>query len=490
MHKSIISNEKPVGNALNKGIFSLSAVTFLLSGCANLMPNNAASTIEPQGATASTIAAKFLAPLPKVDAAQQAKFDTWWAQFNDATLLQLVNHAVAYNTSVAQARASIVAARSVVAQNRAGLFPSVNATASADATRQRQSGITTNTRTVRTGFDALWELDLFGFNQSLTDAADARVNESIAQFGDTRVSIAAEVASIYVNLRTSQMLEAVYAQDRTATAQTANLTNLKIKAGFEAQANAGLAEGDAAEAANRYTAQREQTDLYIKALVALTNKNEATLRAGLLLATTPTALPAPKLFAVDTVPATLLTQRADVAAATANVLAANADWRASRADQYPRISLMGNIGLNRVTLSGNSSNSSNFSFGPAINLPLFDAGRRQAATDGAKARIDIAQATFEQTALRAVQETEEGLVRLDSATVRAKSAQDAVRGYVSYLEGAQLRHKNGLASLQELAQAQRTTVAANAALLQVQRERVQAWIALYKALGGGWDVSK
>ena len=89
-----------------------------------------------------------------------------------------------------------------------------------------------------------------------------------------------------------------------------------------------------------------------------------------------------------------------------------------------------------------------------------------------------------------MQEAEEGLVRLDSATARAKTAQDAVRGYVSYLEGAQLRHKNGLANLLELAQAQRTTVAANAALLQVQRERVQAWIALYKALGGGWKAEK
>ena len=490
MQKSLFSTKRMLGNALNQGIFGILVTAGLLSGCTNLLPNNSAPTIALQGVTASTVAAKFVAPLPAVDAAQQAKFSDWWAQFNDATLTQLVAHAIAHNTTVTQARASIVVARSVLAESRAGMFPSVNVTASADTSRQRQAGITTNSRNANAGIDAMWELDLFGFNQSLTAAADARATQAIAQLGDARVSISAEVVSTYVNLRTSQMLEAVYAQDRTATAQTANLTSLKIKAGFEAQANAGLAEGDAAEAANRYTGQREQTDLYVKALVALTNKNEATLRTDLQLSSAPVALPAPARFAVTTLPAQLLEQRADIAAATANVLAASADWRASRADQYPRISLLGNISFNRLSTGGNSANNSSLSFGPAINLPLFDAGKRQAATEGAQSRIDIAQAQFEQTALRAVQEAEEGLVRLDSANTRAKIAQDAVRGYVSYLEGAQLRHKNGLANLLELAQAQRTTVAANAALLQVQRERVQAWISLYKALGGGWKEAQ
>ena len=387
-----------------------------------------------------------------------------------------------------------MAARSEVAQSRAGLFPAVSANAAANANGQRQSGggatLTTNSRNLNAGLDALWELDLFGFNQSLTDAARAREAQASALLGDVATTVSAEVATIYLSLRTSQMLEAIYAQDSAATAQTASLTNLKIKAGFEAQANAGLAEGDAAESANRLIAQREQTALFVKALVTLTNQNEAGLRAILKLDATPSALPAPTQFKVETVPAQLLNQRADVAAAAANVMAASADFRASQADQYPRISLLGNIGLGRITTSGSTTNNRTWSVGPSITLPILDAGKRQAATDAARARTDVAQANFEQVALRAVQETEEGLVRLDSATARAKTAQDAVRGYVSYLEGAQLRHKNGLASLLELAQAQRTTVAANAALLQVQRERVHAWIALYKALGGGWTSAQ
>ncbi len=462
----------------------ISSCLSVLSACTLTAP---LTQVSPQGTTALTIAPTFIAPLPTVSPAQEASFKDWWAQFNDAVLSQLVTQAVANNPSIAQARASIMAARSVVTQNQAGFFPSVSAKAGADASGQRQAGISINSRNITAGLDMLWELDLFGFNQSLTDAARARTTQATTQLGDTTVSISAEVANIYVGLRTSQMLEAVYAQDKTATAQTAKLTNLKIKAGFEAQANAGLAEGDAAESANRLIAQREQTALYVKALVALTNQNETVLRNTLQLENTPSALPTPKLFSVTTVPAQLLTQRADVAAAVANVIAASADWRASQADQYPRISLLGNIGLNRISGGGTNSNTRNWSIGPSISLPLLDAGKRQAATDGAKARADIAQASFEQTALRAVQETEEGLVRLDSATARSKTAEDAVRGYVNYLEGAQLRHKNGLASLLELAQAQRTTVAANAAVLQVQRERVQAWIALYKALGGGWQ---
>jgi outer membrane protein, multidrug efflux system len=499
---SILSNSiKDPKNALNKSVFSIAknklrplkllstfAITLsVLSACTLTAP---LTQVTPQGTTAATITQAFVAPLPVVNPAQEAVFKDWWAQFNDAVLSQLVTQAVANNPSIAQARASIVAARSVVAQSQAGLFPSVSANASANASGQRQAGVNTTSRTLKTGLDALWELDLFGYNQSLSDAARARATQATAQFGDTSVSISAEVANIYVGLRTSQMLEAVYAQDKTATAQTATLTTLKIKAGFEAQANAGLAEGDAAEAANRLIAQREQTALYVKALVALTNQNEATLRSALRLENTPVALPAPKLFSVTTLPAQLLAQRADVAAAAANVIAASADWRAAQADQYPRISLLGTLGLSRISSDGTGSSTRNWSIGPSISLPLLDAGKRQAATDGAKARADIAQASFEQIALRAVQEAEEGLVRLDSATARSKTAEDAVRGYVNYLEGAQLRHKNGLASLLELAQAQRTTVAANAALLQVQRERVQAWIALYKALGGGWQMTE
>ncbi len=495
---------KRLATALTNAVLVAALVT-TLGACAITPP---LSRVAPQGATAAAIAPTFLAPLPIVEIAQQAAFKDWWAQFNDATLSQLITQATTHNPSLAQARASIVAARSVVTQSQAGLFPSVSATAGAEANGQRQSGntnggssnafgnsngfssgnsINNNSRMVRAGLDALWELDLFGFNQSLTDAARARTTEAIAQLGNASVSISAEVANIYVGLRTSQMLEAVYAQDSAATAQTAALTNLKIAAGFEAQADAGLVEGDAAESANRTVAQREQTALFIKALVALTNQSEIALRAALQLDKTPTALPAPKLFAVATVPAQLLVQRADVAAAAANVVAASADWRATAADQYPRISLLGNLGLSRISAGGETSNTRNWSIGPAISLPILDAGKRRAATDGAKARADAAHASFEQTALRAVQEAEEGLVRLDSATARAKTAQDAVRGYARYLEGAQLRHKNGLASLLELAQAQRTTVAANAALLQVQRERVHAWVALYKALGGGWQ---
>jgi NodT family efflux transporter outer membrane factor (OMF) lipoprotein len=189
------------------------------------------------------------------------------------------------------------------------------------------------------------------------------------------------------------------------------------------------------------------------------------------------------------VPAELLSQRPDLAASEREIAAASADVSVAQADRLPRISLAGSIGRSSVRIGGASFDGNTWSFGPALLAPLFDAGRRRAAVDAAEARYDEAVAVYRERVLAAVREVEEALVRLDAAERREADAQLAAQGYAEFLAAAESQWRVGTVNLLDLEQARRSSLAANAGLLQVQRERVVAWLALYKAMGGGWASS-
>lgn len=414
-----------------------------------------------------------------------ASLADWWARFDDPALPRLVQLAQQRNPGLAQAAARIAQARAAARASGSARWPSLDLQAGV----QRSGSGLPPTPGVQTAgsvtLDARWEIDLFGATQRSVEAAEARAAGAALQWHQARVSLAAEVASTYVSLRACEAVLALYRQDADSAAQTRGLVQQKVDAGFEAPANGGLARAAAADAANRFVAQQAECAVLERVLSQLTDEPLPALRAA--LADARGRLPVPAGFVVDTVPARVLAQRPDLAAAEQALVAAGADVGAAQADRWPRLALTGSVGRAGLRFGGEDFYARSWSIGPALLAPLLDGGRRAAAVDAAQARRDEAEAAWRERVLAAVREVEEALTRLDAARAREQDAAVAAAGYAEFLAAAQTQWQVGTGSLLDLEQARRNALAAEAARLQVQRERVAAWLALYKAVGGGWQ---
>lgn len=416
----------------------------------------------------------------------------WWSHWNDPVLTRLIADAQSANPGLQQTVARIAQARASHSGLTSALLPSFTANASDIRSKGGQQaqfspgGAAAEQRSRSASLDAAWELDVVGGARRARVASANRIDARTADWHDARVSLAAEVALQYVNLRTCELLLTGYEIDARSRAETARLTTLKRDAGFEAPANAALADASRAESDARLTNQRAECDVLIKVLAELSVKPEPALRALLKPATA--SIPQPKLFALSAVPAEILSQRPDLAGAEAELMASMSEIGVAMADRFPRISLTGSIGYGEYSGNGPTSSGRSWSWGPAISLPVFDAGKRAANVDLARARHDEALAAYRSKVLRAVRETEEALVRLASAARREDDANRAVEGYRKYFEATEARLKAGTASVPELEEARRTLVAANGTAVATVRERLTSAVNLYKAVGGGYSA--
>ena len=433
-------------------------------------------------------------PAPKVDPLAPAKWEaapahngsltdlaSWWRRQGDPLLAQLVDSAQAASPTVSAARSRIAQARAQRTAAGAALLPSVDAAASIVRSSQ-QSELPTNT-TSQAGFQAAWEIDLFGARRADRRAAEARLAGANAGWHEARVSVAAETANQYYALRACEQLLAVAEQDAASRDDTSRLTQLTTDAGFQSPATAALARASAAEGRSRATAQRAQCDLDVKALVVLTALPEPDLRQRIAGATAVAATP----IEISALPAQTLAQRPDVFNAEREVAAASAEVGSAQADRYPRLSLQGAVGLANFRAGGENTRLDTWTIGPlALSVPVFDAGRRAANVDAARARYDNAVIGYRAAVRQAVREVEDALVNLRSTAQRSADAQVAMDGYRYSFRATEDLYKNGLASLLQLEDARRTRLAAENAVVTLQRERNAAWIALYRAAGGGW----
>ncbi len=422
------------------------------------------------------------APLPHNGSLTDLK--GWWGKQGDPLLVRLIDAAQAASPDIAAAGTRIAASRAQRTAATAALLPSLDAGGS--ITRANQQSLQPGGTTSQLGLQSAWEIDLFGGRTAARNAAQARLAGATAQWHEARVAVAAEVALTYYNLRTCEQLLAVAEQDAASRADTARLTKLTADAGFQAPATAALARASAAEGNSRATLQRALCDIDVKTLVALSAIDEPALRAK--LAAGPNA-GAPEI-AIATLPAHILAQRPDVFAAEREVAAASADVGSAQAQRFPRLSLSGAIGAANFHSGGENTKTDTWSIGPlALSLPIFDAGVRRANVDTAQARYAAAVVAYRATARNAVREVEQALVNLNSSTARGGDAQVSLEGYRIAFVAAEDRYKNGLGSLLELEDARRTRLASENAVVTLRRERSAAWIALYRAAGGGWSPS-
>lgn len=421
------------------------------------------------------------APLPHQGSL--ASLAQWWSQWGDPLLVDLIREAQDLSPGVAQARSRLVQAQAARTASRAALGPSLDGQAS--ASRGFNEQIAAVASTAQAGLQAQWEIDLWGGNAAADTAARERLAGAQALWHEARVSVAAEVALQYSSLRTCLQQQEIAERDAQSRAETARLSELSERSGFTAPATHALARASAAEAVARAAQQRMQCAVELKALVALTGRDEAALRPQ--LSASP-AQPAPEaLFTIASLPAQVLAQRPDVYHAERELAAASADVGQAQAQRYPRLGLSGAVGVARVHTGGAGTNLTTWSIGPlTLSVPLFDGGRRAAQEEAARARYDEAAALYRARVRVAVSEVEQALVRLHSSAERNDSARTAAEGYRASFAATEARWRAGMASLVELEDARRTALAAQNALTALQHERTAAWVALYRAAGGGW----
>jgi multidrug efflux system outer membrane protein len=449
------------------------AAALWLAGCAVTGPSATAAADAPP---------QWYAALPHNGALTELAL--WWQQLGDPLLVLLVEASQTASPTVAAAASRIRQARASRIAAGAALLPSLDGVGS--VARGNTQPPTPLATTAQAGVQAAWEIDLFGGNRAARDAAQARLEAARAGWHEARVSVAAETANSYVNLRTCERQLEVANNDAKSRAETARLSELGARAGFTAPATAALARASAAEGSARATQQRAQCELEVKALVALTALPEPGLRQK-LAASSAHPLQSASL-AVASVPAQVLAQRPDVYRAEREVAAASAEVGRARAERFPRLSLSGSIAAGTARVGAVSIDLQTWSIGPlAITVPLFDGGGRRAASeDAAQARYEEAAVVYAGRVRQAVREVEEALVILDSAHARGEDASVAAEGFRTSFVATEARYRSGLASLVELEDARRTLLAAETALVGLQRERAAAWIALYRAMGGGW----
>ncbi|MHA6848447.1 efflux transporter outer membrane subunit [Ralstonia syzygii] len=431
----------------------------------------------------------------------------WWEQFHDPALTQLIEQADADSPTLAQAVGRVREARASVSSSRAALFPQLKGSGSAvrqggfggsqllggvggtgstgiaSAGASSTLGLGTFT-TLAASADASWELDLFGGKRRSLEGADARLEASLADWHDARVTLSAEVANTYLQQRECEALVAIGETTLASRQETLQLTERKFGAGFVAPADLAQAQATVADATNALESQRAQCAQGLDRLVALTGLDHAALAAW--LAPGKGRIPAPPDAGAPDVPAQVLAQRPDVSSAERAVVGASADIGVAVASRLPSLTLAGSIGINAFRISGQSLTSKSWSFGPSVSLPIFDGGSGAARVETARARYDQALAGYRAKVRQAVQEVEDALVRLDAAGRRLDAATVADAQYAKVLQAASARYRLGAGSLLQLEDVRRTTLSASQSLAAVQLERAQAWVALYKAVGGGW----
>lgn len=401
----------------------------------------------------------------------------WWAQFNDPVLSRLIEQAQQNSPDLLKAWARIEQARASLTTSKAGLLPSL--TGSGNAKRSKDGGQINNQRSG--SLDASWEIDLFGRIKNQSEAAIARVEARQEDWHDARISLAAEVADDYVQYHSCQTLVAIYQHELSSMQKTEHATAQMVKAGFTAPMDGALTRANLASTQMTLFNQQKQCDVLIKTLVQVTGIQENDLRP--LLDQGKARLPVPRLFAVSSMPIEVIQQRPDLAALEREVYATYAEIGVAQADRYPRLSLTGAIST--AVTAGISA--STWSFGPALSLPIFDAGQKKAAVNSAKASYIAAVADYQSGVRKVVSEVEQTLVQLNSIAAQEQASKTSVKEYENYFQSLNLSWKAGKTNLLDLESARRSSLSAQVSQIELQTSRLQQWIALYKAVGGGWQ---
>jgi NodT family efflux transporter outer membrane factor (OMF) lipoprotein len=459
------------------------ALTLLLASCSLAPPLKT-----PEIPTGD--AYKEIGPWTQAQPADRLPRDSWWMLYDSEELNDLEKQLVAGNPTLAAALANYAQARALADQARAGLFPTLGVNASAGRNRESVNaplrGPTTptyyNANTL--GGSVSYELDLWGQIRNEVAAGEANAAASAADLENARLSLIAQLAGDYIQLRSLDRDSAILEETVDAYTRALSLT--------EQRHGAGIAPGlDVSQAQTQLDAARSQAAQTLAQRALMEHAIAALLGVSASTFSIKPAIVAITLPQIPSgVPATLLERRPDIAAAQRRMIAANADIGVARAAYFPTLTLGAQGGFQSTSFSNWLSAPSSFwAIGPNALLSVFDGGLRRAQVAQARAEFDASAANYRSTVVTAFQQVEDSLATLDhyhDATVEEKAAVDAAQRTLDF---AMALYKQGATDYL-------TVVTSQTALLQTQLEalnldtmQLSASVNLVLALGGGWDGS-
>jgi multidrug efflux system outer membrane protein len=463
-----------------KSLLKIAALgaALILAGCASVGPDyHAAKIAAPQ--------------LQGLDAAQEsnAKFQAaWWKQFHDPTLDALIQHAAANNLDLRIAVARLHESRALLSNAKSNQLPTIDTGIDYTRSREQQPGFSDQRSTVTTyqaGFDASWELDLFGGVRRSVEASRGDLGASEAALRNAQVSLLAEVARNYFDLRGSQLRLGIARRDIDNQRQTVHLTEVRRQLG------AG-SEQDVASAKAHLAAVQAQLP------VLQTTVSASKFRLAVLLGQRPGELDidlSPKDFKpiAASLPISdagnVLARRPDVQMAEREYAAATARIGVAKADFFPHLTLGGFLGF----LSGRSNDFGSpatraWSLMPSISWPGLNVQRVRANLHASEARADAAQANYQRSILLAIEDIDNAVTGYNQQRVRVDHLieQEAQSQRAAGL--ARVRYQEGETGFLELLDAQRTQLSAEDDLAQAEAAINTRAVSLYKSLGGGWQA--
>jgi NodT family efflux transporter outer membrane factor (OMF) lipoprotein len=436
-----------------------------------------------------------------------AELTRWWTTLSDPLLLSLVERAVQANLDVREAEARIREARATRTVVAADAWPSLNATGIYTRNRRSENVISTPSSVpgggsggsssnlfgfggeqdfFQSSFDASWELDVFGRVRWSVEAAEANIAAAEESRSDVLVTLLADVARNYVELRGFQYRLAIAHENIAAQEESLEIARVRFQAGVTSAL-------DEAEAQSLLASTRAQVP-------PLERGAQQTIhRLGILLGQPPgtlltelspqASIPQAILAGAIGLPSDLLRRRPDIRRAERELAAATARIGVAAADLFPRFSLTGALGLQSLDVTDLAEWPSRFwTAGGAVRWPIFDAGRIRANIRVQDARQEQALARYERTILQSLEEVENALVGYAREQERRQLLIAAVQADREALELASERYTGGLTDFVNVILAQRTLYTSQDALAQNETSVIVQLLALYKALGGGWEV--
>ncbi|HEY7886785.1 MAG TPA: efflux transporter outer membrane subunit [Steroidobacteraceae bacterium] len=456
-------------------------VAATLSGCA-VGPNY----VRPN----TPVAAQFAGAEPAVYSRQQGQVE-FWKQFDDPTLNQLVGDALSANYDLRIAVGRLVQARALRNGSRFDLAPTV--TASGGYTKQRTPAVENpfggayTTRLYNAGFDATWELDFFGGVRRNIQARNAELEGAVANLHDAQVSVIAEVARNYFELRGEQTQLAVARANVKNQEQVLQLTQAQRTAGSGTDLDVARAQAQLSTTLATIGPIEAAISRSIHRLDVLTGRDPDALTG--LLSATHDLPPLPQVVPVGS-PADMLRRRADIRAAERNLAASTDLVGVAVSNLFPKVTFNGSFGFGAATPAGlGTAASRSYTIGPGISWAAFDLGRVHEQIAGAKAGAVVALDQYHGTVLNALEETEDALVTHARDRDQLKHAEDAASASATAARLAKIRYEGGMVDFLSVLDAERTQLQAEDALAQDRTEAATSLIAVYKALGGGWETA-
>ncbi len=426
---------------------------------------------------------------------RSAELTRWWTAFNDPLLNSLVERAVQSNLDLRLAEARIRETRASRAVTAAGAWPAVDVSGSYSRSRESENGPVSEfpgrggreQDLFTTGFDASWEIDVFGGVRRSVEAADASIAASVEDRRDTLVTLLGDVARNYIDLRGFQRRIAVARANLNAQQETLDLTKVRFRAGLASYVDVAQAEAQV----NTTAAQIPTLERSLK---------QAAHRLAVLLGLEPGALwaelsgeapiPALPLEVLVGLPSELLRRRPDIRRVERQLAAATAQIGVATADLFPRFFLTGSVGLQSVSASDWFTSGSRFwSVGPTVSWPVFDAGRIRANIEVRSAQQEQAVRQYAKTILTALEDVENSLVNYSREQARHRSLVEAVAANRLAVEMSNELYLKGLQDFLSVLDSQRSLFTSESDLAQSEAAMASNLVSLYKALGGGWEAN-